>query len=222
MRASLLSLIFAVGCSGGNFTVASTTEDGATEDAAISDTSTTLDSASDTGAVAVDTGSTGDSNASDVIVAETGGKTCSTSEECPGINQWCKHAACGDSMGICTPLTTPGPYYEPVCGCDGVTYWNKAHAESYSVTPMHAGPCTAMEAKGCATGGCDLCVQEVPGSLTCAAGTIPGRCWRAPAGTLCTSTMAGPSVGTCDGKCETMCQAVKDKAVFYAKACTPG
>ena len=65
---------------------------------------------------------------------------------CDDPNEFCKfpEGTCdwADIFGVCTPIPDECPdVWEPVCGCDGVTYANECEADRATVSLRHRGPC---------------------------------------------------------------------------------
>ncbi|MFQ5517403.1 MAG: Kazal-type serine protease inhibitor family protein, partial [Acidimicrobiia bacterium] len=69
------------------------------------------------------------------------GLPCATGEFCklpPG-------RCCCDFMGICTPTPDACPdVWDPVCGCDQVTYGNECEADAAGVSVDHRGACESI------------------------------------------------------------------------------
>jgi len=208
LSASLI-VVLAVGCSSSNFEVADpSAEVGA-------DSGVVVDSAiDDTNSPPTDT---------DLPPpVDAGGPSCTTIDDCR-VGEYCRRTTCEITSGTCAPYTVTTAY-APVCGCDGVTYWNKSYAFTTDGVIKYAGRCNAMDAKACLGSACEtpdsLCVHEIPNSTGCITTTDAGVCFRLPPDHSCGTTPGG-SVATCDGKCLTYCSAVRNKVHFYQKACTP-
>jgi len=64
---------------------------------------------------------------------------------CNNPGEFCKlpiGSCCCDFQGLCTPIPTGCPdVWDPVCGCDGVTYGNECEADAAAISIDHTGPC---------------------------------------------------------------------------------
>lgn len=113
------------------------------------------------------------------------GDTCPDGTFCDGLPGHCEAAG----EGICRPVPATCPDgFEPVCGCDGVTYGNDCERQAAGIRLQHFGPCDALcgldpagELGGCPDG--QYC--EHPPGLCLLAGlggspTIPGVCLPIP------------------------------------------
>jgi hypothetical protein len=59
--------------------------------------------------------------------------------------------------------------YEPVCGCDGVTYANSCYAEKVSLASWSDGPCDGEFSCGAADG--TIAATQPPAASLCVAGS---------------------------------------------------
>jgi len=96
-----------------------------------------------------------------------------------GDNEFCKvppeHCGAADVKGVCTPIPQGCPdVWEPVCGCDGVTYGNACEADMAGVSIRHRGECHevcgGIQGIGCPDG--EFC-KLPPGHCCC---DFQGRC----------------------------------------------
>jgi hypothetical protein len=129
-------------------------------------------------------GGNADAGASDTGLGSGGNKSHCTwqtrSNDCLA-NEFCDAPDCS-SPGTCASRPEPRGTGEGVwaCGCDGVTYWNKAFANAQGVTAPMIGMCGGPSSGGGVT---------PPAPLACA----PGR--PCPVQAICVPHAGCPSVG---------------------------
>jgi hypothetical protein len=140
---------------------------------------------------------------------------------CPS-GQYCSVLDCGNATGTCIARATSLTNIEsPVCGCDGVSYWNATLASaagvSLSGTP---GECPRGVAKTCmAKGGCGLdlvCDLEVTSIAQCAVASSSGICWAMPKdcpGNISNDRHPCGAIGA--GSCMNRCLAIKNQKEFF-------
>jgi hypothetical protein len=104
------------------------------------------------------------------VVAGPQGQVCGgiAGIPCEDPNEFCKlpegHCCC-DFFGICTPIPQACPtVWDPVCGCDGMTYGNECEADAASVSIDHRGPCDGEGACCTDIGGIPLPVPVCTGA----------------------------------------------------------
>lgn len=105
-----------------------------------------------------------------------------------GNSFFCQKESCSAQMGACEPrpvFASPDP--EPVCGCDGVTYWNDDMRRQFGVASSTAGECSGY-ARRCNYGtDCGdfpaYCAHILPPGRGCDPEPYPppeGTCWVIP------------------------------------------
>jgi len=155
-------------------------------------------------------------------------RRCVDDKEC-SPKEFCSRATCGDIAGTCEPAPVLcEEEAHPVCGCDGVTYWNDCLRRTAAITSMTPGEC-GYNARMCRHGGkgpppgdpddCPpgtFCARllSVPGDVPtppdlCGPDT-PGTCWALPV--VCPDR-AGPdrwiACGAPQDICATTCDAIR-------------
>jgi hypothetical protein len=146
-----------------------------------------------------------------------------TDTSCAGGHYCAK--VCGLATGTCKARPAPSSDYDPVCGCDGVTYWNLAHAVSKGQGTKATGPCPLIDASKCslstACPGGATCVLAVTSEGDCTSSTRSGQCWQIPATTTCAGAPSAVGAArTCgSGGCMSLCEAVKSGETLWDVGC---
>jgi hypothetical protein len=111
------------------------------------------------------------------------GTVCSSKDDCPQ-GFFCEMPSCDAATGLCD-LRPPTDMldYSPVCGCDGVTYWNDNTRRQAGAALLGAGTCSTT-ARTCSDGtDCGVefasCARLVSRGEQCAPSSA-GACWLLP------------------------------------------
>jgi hypothetical protein len=130
--------------------------------------------------------------------------------------------ACGEK-GTCTAIPAESTKFEPVCGCDGVVYWNGGVAASFGQSAHTTeGSCvlvTCNAQKACPDG---LRCGMRRDSVAQCGGSTNGVCWGLPKSCpKLSDPESGPPTRACGALgCTSLCDAIEDEKPFYAA--TPG
>jgi hypothetical protein len=132
-----------------------------------------------------------------------------------GANAYCDDPTCGATLGAgkCKLKTVGSTGDAPVCGCDGLTYWNGLTAASRGMATQHNVACPGAidigcsDANPCPNGNSIYCRKFDKSCMI----SFQGACWVLPAD--CGSTAS--KVETCLTKnCVNECDAIKQGNVF--------
>jgi len=130
---------------------------------------------------------------------------CASYENCEA-GEFCMKQGCDDQKaGVCVASSSASP----VCGCDGVTYYDGALASGAGVDVRDRGVCTGDTAVAC-DGECEeglTCGQVRLRGSDCVS-KIPGVCWQLPK--ECPVDELA-SFNVCESeKCLSLCEAVQN------------
>jgi hypothetical protein len=157
----------------------------------------------------------------DAATADAGpsGIRCGRNADCVG-NEYCDRPSCEAREGRCRirPSVCAADA-APVCGCDGVTYFNDCIRRQTKGEPIRVlGECTS-QGRRCGGGGrpCgpgEFCARQVPPidpppPFPCPPNP-PGACWMLP--TVCGPPTGGSRFNACDGApltCMDACEAIR-------------
>jgi len=175
----------------------------------------------------------------DIVIAEIPGDVdggpgalgsavrCTKSADCPD-QMYCERHDCDAPAGVCVvPPNTCDNIEDPVCGCDGVTYFNDCLRRKNGASGSDEGECTTSfaacdgAAVGCPTNA--YCARFVHYAATPVCRGVRGRCWVIP--DFCPPPSRGDRWNLCDDAdaaetCVSTCRAIQEEAVFVeARSC---
>jgi len=168
------------------------------------------------------------------VPVEVPSSSCAGNEDCPA-DSFCAKPSCRERVGVCQrrPLVCSGEA-APVCGCNGVSYWNdclRKQGASEASTPGEcvtgAAPCGGPRAAPCPVPGAS-CAQLVERREACS-DAAPGVCWvlpdRCPVPEPRAPGVRAPSWTPCGGppRCLEVCEAIRGGGAYRAddRACVP-
>lgn len=146
-----------------------------------------------------------------------GGKECENDEYCAASDATCTKGVC-----VQVPLGETNDL-SPVCGCNGITYWNPSTAARAGVATKGTGACTtgAKSCGGIAGLPCPaptFCNYEASDVVACNVSDFAGVCWGMPP--FCPLPGLGSRVcGT--GKCTRPCEAIRAQERYYRDVSCP-
>lgn len=145
--------------------------------------------------------------------------SCTFGDACPP-GQYCEAPGCGAGACVPTPIPASVPAtQDPVCGCDGVTYWNPETAAVKGMSVAAAGACAAPIACGqgspCPAG--MKCNREAADAASCSP-QVAGTCW----GVVANCPAGGPQAKACTNQqCELVCSLVQSQNPWFDDGACP-
>jgi len=110
---------------------------------------------------------------------------CASNLDCPSGTSYCDKPSCGSPSGTCVLFPVEGCNEEqPVCGCDGLTYFDHCLRQAAGIAAETPGPCPGLTCGGPSKVACPadtFCAQlggMGPGHCSPVA---EGNCWVLPA-----------------------------------------
>lgn len=168
----------------------------------------------------------GDAGYSDVAEERPAGAWCKSNADC-APNEFCEKVTCGSQSGGCQlrPIFCEGDR-QPVCGCDGVTYWNEClrkrnGANRGANEECKIGvKCRTPNAAECLVPNA-YCARIVPANQPCPP-DLEGACWVLP--DICPPPVPGePTFLECGGanSCRHACDAIRTGFPHIGVHCAP-
>lgn len=231
---SVVSIVSIVGCASGTDTSGSggATSTGSTTTTSSSSTGSTSSTTSSTSSTSSTTTSSTSSTSttSGTTTSSTGtggmgtGTPCHWNKVDPcGPGMYCEALGCGD--GMCRPLGQAETQDRaPVCGCDGVTYWNSFVAETHGMAIQASGacspakPCGGLAGLPCPEGA--QCNYKLNDKSECNISDQGGTCWAIPS--ECSQIVVGPTQHACQSiSCTDECNLIKLATPWYEDPTCP-
>ena len=138
---------------------------------------------------------------------------CTYGDDC-GALWYCDAPGC--AAGNCKPKPVPAglsPDPDPVCGCDGITYWSPDVAASKGESVAALGACAMPLLCGLGVA-CPVgmrCSRVVPDGASCSLDAT-GECW----GTAPSCSLDGPKARACTtATCELQCSLIQSENPWY-------
>ena len=131
----------------------------------------------------------------------------------------------GCGTGVCMTVPNEGNTRGPVCGCDGLTYWNTSVAAHRGMSVKTTGVCTSsVTCGGIAAIDCPgnaFCNYEADISY-CSISDPGGNCWVMPSTCPTPGIGFGPRTRACGAPtCGYECQLIKAQTPFSVDTTCP-
>jgi hypothetical protein len=181
--------------------------------------SSTTSASSTTSSTSTSSAGTGGATTTSSTTGTGGGDPCHWKNglDLCGAGFFCNAQGCGD--GFCAPVPTAETQNRfPVCGCDGVSYWNDTVAASHGMAVQGVGACAPPKTCGGVTGAtCPAgahCALHLADTSTCGGADLPGTCWAVPK--VCPTLLSGWHTRRCGASaCAGECDLIAADALFY-------
>jgi Kazal-type serine protease inhibitor domain len=167
-----------------------------------------------------------DASSSDAF-GPSGARGCVNNEGCRS-DEVCIPTSCSDPRGTCVRPSLCNAEQDPVCGCDGVTYFNDCLRRQQGMGFQHDGECDEKVARPCHPFlPCDpdtRCKMLLFNRSCDPANFVPGKCWKIPD----CSSRGEPRFQSCvpgaqgERQCVTACEAIKTEEPHTTIGCSGG
>jgi hypothetical protein len=148
---------------------------------------------------------------------------CTQPTDCPS-GTFCERTSCGEAAGTCQLFPIDCTNDErPVCGCDGIIYFNDCLRRLNGAAASTPGVCKFENAVTCGGN------QSTPCPTGTVCGRLPkgcplnpvGECWFLP--DTCPPPGGGPKYNLCGGgaDCRSTCEAIMGGGVYYRSMACP-